>query len=174
MRRRTNQMQSGSMDAAILMVRCSVGLVFLVHGANKFVGKGGIVGTGRWFEGLGLRPGIVHAWLAALTEAGVGIALLLGILFPLSCTAAVSLMTVASLTDHRGKGFFVFRGGWEYAALIAVISTSLALSGPGRISVDRTLHWTLGGPAWASVCALFGAVVGCAFVQACRTGVDTR
>lgn len=162
-------MERSHTDVAILLVRGSIALLFLAHGANKVFGEGGIAGTGRWFEGLGLRPGIVHARIAAATEIGVGVALLVGLLFPLSCTAAVSLMTVASLTDHRGKGFFVFKGGWEYVAFIAVISSALALAGPGRYSVDRLLHWTLGGPAWASACVLIGAVGGCLFVWAFRT-----
>ena len=34
-------------------------------------------------------------------------------------------MTVASLTDHRGKGFFIFKGGWEYVAFVGAIAVAL-------------------------------------------------
>ena len=33
---------------------------------------GGISGTAGWFEGLGLRPGRLHAWIAGLKLYGLG------------------------------------------------------------------------------------------------------
>jgi putative oxidoreductase len=46
-------------------------------------------------------------------------------------------MATAAATDHRGKGFFVFKGGWEYTAVVALAATALAGLGNGRWSVDR-------------------------------------
>jgi putative oxidoreductase len=49
-------------------------------------------------------------------------------------------MATAAATDHRGKGFFVFKGGWEYTAVVAAAATALAGLGNGRWSVDRLLR----------------------------------
>jgi putative oxidoreductase len=41
-------------------------------------------------------------------------------------------MTVAGLTDHRGKGFFIFKCGWEYVGFVGAVAVALAFLGPGR------------------------------------------
>ena len=50
----------------------TLGAVFLAHGINHIFGGGKIAGTGRWFESLGMKPGLLHAWTASLTEIGAG------------------------------------------------------------------------------------------------------
>jgi len=40
-------------------------------------------------------------------------------------------MATAAATDHRGKGFFIFKGGWEYTAVVAAAAVALAGSGAG-------------------------------------------
>ena len=57
-----------SINLALLALRCGVGAVMLAHGINHIFGGGKIAGTARWFASLGMKPGIVHAWLASLTE----------------------------------------------------------------------------------------------------------
>ena len=56
-----------SINLVLLVLRCAVGAVMLAHGLNHIFGGGKIAGTGRWFASLGMRPGIVHAWLASIT-----------------------------------------------------------------------------------------------------------
>ena len=65
-------MKSNATDLALLVLRVTVGAVFLAHGINHIFGGGKIAGTGRWFESLGMRPGWMHAWTASLTEIGAG------------------------------------------------------------------------------------------------------
>lgn len=142
-------------DLGLLLVRLALGPVLLVHGLNKVAGAGGLGGTTRWFEGLGLRPAWLHARLAAATEVGAATLLTLGLLTGLDATAFVGLMSVAALTDHRGKGFFVFRGGYEYTLVIGVVAIGLAATGPGAWSLDRALGLCLAGAGWAA-----GALVG--------------
>jgi putative oxidoreductase len=92
-----------------------------------------------------------------------------GLAFPLAGAACIGLMTVAAVTDHRGKGFFVFKGGWEYVALIAVISAALVSTGPGRYSADTAAGWRLAGPGWAGLAILAGvAAAGGLYVAATR------
>jgi putative oxidoreductase len=43
-------------DAAALGLRLTIGPMLFVHGYNKVFGAGGLDGTTRWFEGLGLAP----------------------------------------------------------------------------------------------------------------------
>jgi putative oxidoreductase len=144
-------------DLGLLVLRVTFGAMLITHGANKVFGSGGLAGTARWFEGLGLRPGWLHARLAAATEIGTAILLAVGLLFPAAGAALVGLMTVAALTDHRGKGFFVFKGGWEYVAVVAVATVALVCTGPGRYSLDHALGLHAYGIGWAAAAAAVGA-----------------
>ncbi len=134
----TRRPVSGS-DVASLLLRFTVGPMLAVHGANKVWGGGGLAGTAGWFESLGLRPGRVHARMAAMTELGAGAGLTLGAASPLPAAAVVGLMATAAATDHRGKGFFIFKGGWEYVGVVAAAATASAALGSGPLSVDRVL-----------------------------------
>ena len=112
-------MSAGERDFASLALRAAIGPMLIAHGTNKVFGQGGLEGTTRWFDSLGLRPAAVHARMAAATEIGAGTLITLGAANPLPSAAVVGLMATAAATDHKGKGFFVFKGGWEYTAVVA-------------------------------------------------------
>jgi putative oxidoreductase len=131
---------AGERDFASLALRAAIGPMLIAHGSNKVFGSGGLAGTTRWFEALGLRPAGVHARMAAATEIGAGTLLTLGVANPLPSAAVVGLMATAAATDHRGKGFFVFKGGWEYTLVVGAAATALAGLGHGRWSLDRLLR----------------------------------
>lgn len=40
---------------------------------------------------------------------------------------------------HTPNGFFNQEGGYEYAATLALAATGLAVTGPGRLSLDHAL-----------------------------------
>lgn len=128
-----------AVDLALLVLRGALGAVMLAHGLNHVYGGGKIAGTARWFESLGMRPGIVHAWLASLTEVVGGVLLVLGLLTPFGGAAVVGVMLVAWITNHRGNGFFIFRPGegWEYVMMLTVAGFALAVVGPGEWSLDE-------------------------------------
>src|SRR5579875_4054590 len=105
-------------DSAALLLRLAIGPMLFTHGYNKVFGKGGLQGTTGWFDSLGLKPAHVHARMAAATEIGAGTLLTLGAASPLPSAAAIGLMATAARTDHKGKGFFVFKGGWEYTGVV--------------------------------------------------------
>jgi putative oxidoreductase len=132
-----------SINLALLVFRVAVGAVMLAHGLNHIYGGGKIAGTARWFESLGMRPGMVHAWLASLTEVAGGIALILGLLTPLGGAAVIGVMLVAWITNHRGNGFFIFRPGegWEYVMTLTFCGLALAVLGPGEWSLDEAIGW---------------------------------
>ena len=85
-------------DTALLLLRAALGMMIFVHGYNKAFRGGKLAGTGRWFESMGMRPGKVHATLAAGTEMGVGVLLVLGLLTQLAAAGLIALMVVAFWT----------------------------------------------------------------------------
>lgn len=128
-----------SVDLALLLLRVVLGAVFLAHGLNHVFGGGRIAGTARWFESLGMRPGLLHAWTASLTEVGSGLLLAAGLLTPLAAAGVVGVMAVAWIANHRGRGFFIFRPGegWEYVMVLTALALGLAALGPGSWSLDE-------------------------------------
>ena len=70
---------------------------------------------------------------------GVGALLVAGLLTPVAAAGLIGLMVVAFWTVHRGKGFMITGEGWEYVALISVMSLVSAMLGPGHISLDGAL-----------------------------------
>ena len=114
----------------------------LAHGIRHIFGGGKIAGTGRWFESLGMRPGVLHAWFASLAEVGGGALLVLGLLTPLAAAAVVGTMFVAFITNHRGNGYFIFRPGegWEYVMTLILMGFSIAVLGAGEWSLDHALE----------------------------------
>jgi putative oxidoreductase len=135
-------MSDGSgVDLALLIFRCGVGAVMLAHGINHIWGGGKITGTAGWFGSMGMRPALLQAWLASVTEIGVGISLVLGLLTPLGGAGVVGVMFVAWAINHRGNGFFIFRPGegWEYVMTLGLCGIALGAVGPGAWSLDEAL-----------------------------------
>ena len=136
-------MSDGSgVDLALLIFRCGVGAVMLAHGINHIWGGGKITGTAGWFGSMGMRPALLQAWLASVTEIGVGISLVLGLLTPLGGAGVVGVMFVAWAINHRGNGFFIFRPGegWEYVMTLGLCGIALGAVGPGAWSLDEALN----------------------------------
>ena len=90
-------------NLSLLLLRVVLGVVFLAHGINHVFRGGKIPGTARWFESLGMKPGVLHAWLASLTELGSGALLVVGLLTPLAGAGVVGVMVVAWVTDIAGQ-----------------------------------------------------------------------
>ncbi|MEO6318202.1 MAG: DoxX family protein [Acidimicrobiales bacterium] len=131
-----------SINLALLVLRCGLGAVMLAHGINHIYGGGKIAGTGRWFETLGMKPGLVHAWLASITEVVGGVLLVLGLLTPFGGAAIIGVMLVAGITNHRGNGFFIFRPGegWEYVLTLGLAGFATAVLGAGEWSLDHAFE----------------------------------
>lgn len=111
------------------------------HGFNKFFAGGRLPGTAGWFDSMGMRPGWLHARVAAGTEVAAGIGLAVGLLTPIASAGFVALMLVAGWTVHRHNGFFIVKEGWEYNLVLAIAAVSVAALGAGRFSLDSALSW---------------------------------
>ena len=59
-------------DLGLLVLRLGIGLTVCLHGHNKVFGGGKLAGTGAWFASMGMKPGWLHARMAAATEIGAG------------------------------------------------------------------------------------------------------
>lgn len=128
-------------DLGLFLIRLIFGLVLAAHGAQKlfgWFGGYGLAGTGGFMESLGFRPGKMYATAAALGEFGGGLLFALGFLGPVGSALMLSVMLVASITVHRKNGLFATNNGIELPLLYATAAVGIALTGPGRYSLDAT------------------------------------
>jgi putative oxidoreductase len=120
----------------LLVVRVIFGLGIAQHGWGK------IQRPFTWMGPDSPVPGFLQA-LAALSEFGGGIALILGLLTPLALLGLAITMIVAITTVHLKAGHpFVARGGgpsYELAALYLAVSLLALIAGPGKLSLDAKL-----------------------------------
>lgn len=155
----------GSPEAGInlglLIVRVAVGLMIIAHGYNHIYGGGKIEGTAGWFASMGLKPGILHAWLASITEIASGILLILGFLNPLAAAGVCAVMIVAWITAHKDNGFFIFKPGqgWEYVAVVSAVTLTMGALGPGEWSLDSAFGLTFYGLEGPIVLGLGGLLI---------------
>jgi putative oxidoreductase len=128
-------------DLAQLVLRVGVGATLFAHGTQKlfgWFGGNGLEATAAGFDRMGFRPGKANALAAGAGEAGGGALLALGALTPAAGAAALGTMVVAS-SVHAPNGFFSNKGGYEFPAVLGLTATSVALSGPGRYSLDAAM-----------------------------------
>lgn len=125
-----------------LTLRVPIGIIFAAHGAQKlfgWFGGYGLEGTGQFFGSIGLNPGYLMALLAGAVEFFGGLALVFGLLVRPAAAGLAFAMLIAILAVHVGSGFFVDKGGYEYALALLAASLSLLFSGGGRFSADAAL-----------------------------------
>jgi len=129
-------------DAAawgILLLRLSLGILFLAHGVVLKVLTYGASGAAQFFVGVGL-PG----WLAYVTiflEAAGGALLVLGIETRWVSLALSPILLGALFFVHAGNGW-VFtnpNGGWEYPAYLFLLCVAQALLGDGPLALSASL-----------------------------------
>lgn len=128
------QRHSAVGDAALLVIRVVGGVGLMMHGWAKVQNPFG------WMGPDGFAPGFLQA-LAALSEFGGGLALILGLLVPLASLGIAATMAGAVWFHAGMRGDpFVATGGspsYELAAIYLCVALVLAAIGPGRFSADR-------------------------------------
>jgi putative oxidoreductase len=145
------------MDVGILLLRATVGLTLAAHGTRKLFGWFGGPGLEKTAQGLatlGFRPPLGHAYLVGLAEAAGGALLALGFFTPLAAAVIAAVMIVAAVSAHVKRGFFITSGGFEYNLVLGVAGLSVAFTGPGAISLDNWLGWSVHGVVWGSAAVL--------------------
>jgi len=154
------------MDLGRLLLRCTVGGTFFVHGTQKlfgWFGGGGLDQAAEEFESFGLRPGRRNAYAAGSTEVGCGILLALGLAAALTAAGVSGVMITALRTATWKDGFKPTTG--QHQVLLAVAALALVETGPGTPSLDATLGLERTGEAWM-LAALGAGAVGSAAVIA--------
>lgn len=126
----------GRAAAGLLIVRLVFGLGILQHGWPK------IQHAFNWMGPDAPVPGLMQA-LAALSEFGGGLALMLGLLTPLAMFGLTCTMLVAIVVVHLSAGdpFVSLTGSpsYELAALYLAVALTMIIIGPGKFSLDALL-----------------------------------
>ncbi|MEK6375279.1 MAG: DoxX family protein [Acidobacteriota bacterium] len=152
------------MDQGILIARLAIGLIMAAHGAQKafgWFGGYGLAGTGAFFENLGFKPGRLFAAAAAYGEIVSGLLVAAGFLGPIGPALLLSVMVVAAVSVHWTHGLFAASNGIELPLLYAIVGVTLALTGPGRYSLDALL-----GLGWLSSPQIVWSALGAAALGA--------
>lgn len=126
---------SSRASLGLLLVRLLAGVAMMHHGWGKIQNPFG------WMGPTAPVPGFLQA-LAALSEFGGGLALVLGLLTPLAMLGLFCTMAFASFFHISRGDPFVSKGGgasWELASLYLVLALCFILTGPGRFSLDAKL-----------------------------------
>ncbi|WP_144182710.1 DoxX family protein [Elioraea rosea] len=116
---------------AALLLRVSLGVMFLAHGLLLKVMTFGLAGTAGFFQSIGYPAALAYV-VIALEIAG-GVALILGAYVRVVSLALIPVMIGATL-QHLPNGwlFGAQGGGWEFPAFWTVTLVVQALLGPGR------------------------------------------
>jgi putative oxidoreductase len=158
------------MNAGLLLVRVVIAMLLFAHAMQKLRG---------WFDGPGLElassifarlghhPARRMVHLAAGCELTGAILLATRVATPLAAAVVTGTMLVAgaSLT-LVGQTFWNAGGGGEYPFALAVIGTTLGLTGPGRYSLDHALSTPWNDRSELAACVIGAAALVVAFVVA--------
>ena len=134
-------------NAATVILRSVLGVVFFAHGAQKMLGwfgGYGFSGTMGYFTGTAHIPA-VFAFLAIAAEFFGGLGLMFGFLTRIAAFGISVNMLVAIATVHGGVGFFMnWTGtqkgeGFEFHLLVLAMTAFLMIRGAGAFSIDRAI-----------------------------------
>jgi putative oxidoreductase len=133
-------MKNNQTDIGILILRLSLGVMFIAHGLLKVM-VFTMPGTVGFFESVGF-PGFT-AYVVVAAEIGGGVLLVLGIETRRVALALVPVLLGATYV-HLGNGW-VFsneHGGWEYPLFLTLVTIVQALLGSGQYAVraERTVQ----------------------------------
>jgi putative oxidoreductase len=129
--------QSQQTALGTFLLRIALGAMYLSHSIVLKLMTFGLAGTAGFFASLGLP-----AWLAYLTiaaEAIGGTLLVLGWHTRVVALALIPDLLGAIIWVHAANGwvFSAKGGGWEYPALLIVVSVVLALLGDGAYALSH-------------------------------------
>lgn len=119
----------------LLVLRIVAGGVFAAHGFQK-VFEFTLAGTTEAFAGMGVPAAAVVAPAIAVIELVGGVLLAAGALTRVVAALLALDMVGAFVMVHASAGLWVDNGGFEFVAVLGAAAIALALTGPGRLSID--------------------------------------
>lgn len=124
---------------AALVLRVSLGLMYIAHSLVLKYFVFTLPGTAQFFESLGL-PGAL-AYVTFWAELLGGVALVAGIGTRVVALALIPVLAGATWV-HAANGwvFSAANGGWEYPVFLIAASLVLALLGDGRYALSNVFH----------------------------------
>lgn len=129
---------------AALLLRLSLGALFLAHAGLKFF-VFTPAGTAKFFASVGVPGGL--AYVVILAEVLAAIALILGIWTRVAALLATPILLGAIFTVHGPAGFFFTNrnGGWEFPAFWIVALVAQSLLGDGAYALGSKFADLFGG-----------------------------
>src|SRR3989344_7937458 len=128
-------------DWATTPLRLALGIVFLMHGAQKMFGAfggPGIAGTQGFMASLGVvLPGLIGIVVAAVEFFG-GLLVLEGVFSRYASLLIAIDMFFAFFLVHAKNGFFLPMG-YEFVFTLFLIAIALVLTGAGKWSLEKAL-----------------------------------
>ncbi|MEV0168360.1 putative oxidoreductase [Nonomuraea fuscirosea] len=121
----------------LLLARIAVGVIFLVHGYQKFATMG-IAGTTKFFESVGIPLAGLAAPAVAVLEIAGGLALILGVALPVA-GALLALDMIGAIVFVHGANGLAGEGGYEFVLALAAASLAVGFTGGGAFALDRVL-----------------------------------
>ena len=86
-------------------------------------------------ESIGLKPGVLMAFLAGLGELAAGLLFISGIMMPLASTLLIVIMLVAIVSDSGKNGYWITQNGFEYNLVMIAIAIGAIFMGPGVYAI---------------------------------------
>jgi putative oxidoreductase len=123
-------------DTAYVIFRIVIGLLFFVHGTQKFLG---------WFDAKAAAPFMSIFWIAGVIETIVGPLIALGLFTRLAALIGACDMIGAYLIGHIGlfssrlHSVLPYQNGGELALLYLVSFFIIIIYGAQKASLDKAI-----------------------------------
>jgi putative oxidoreductase len=119
---------------AALVARLVLGVIMVVHGAQKIFPRGALYQFTQFVAHLGLPYWL--GYVAAFTELFGGAFLILGLLVHLAALGVAVDMAVAIIKVHLHHGL-TGSGGYEFPLAIFALAVVIMGTGPGYVAADQ-------------------------------------
>ena len=143
-----NQSSPAGAAYAALLLRVSLGIMFIAHSVVLKWMTFTLPGTAQYFQSLGL-PAFL-AYVTFFAEFVGGVLLILGVQSRWVSVALLPILAGAAWV-HMGNGwvFSAQGGGWEYPVYLIVLAVAQALLGDGAHALSPSRALPFASPATA-------------------------
>jgi len=118
----------------LILVRVIIGFMFFRYGMQIF-DQGSMIDYGNWSKDIGLKPGIVWAYIGKASELIGGICFILGLFVRFVSIPMTITMCFITFLYHKGQPF----SGDEHPFLLMLLAGIFFFVGSGKYSLDYLL-----------------------------------